>query len=142
MARITSIEVYNQIKDEGLLSERRLEIYKIVYNNGPMTATEAHVKCGLANIKGYRNNANARLLELRELGVVKERGTGICSQTGRKVIRWETTDKLPYKLTPLQKLKRQLKQAEAKVRKIKKKIAMHQYRKEHKGQLDLFDDEY
>lgn len=40
MARDTSREAYNKIKEMGLLSQRRWEVYDILYSHGPMTGGE------------------------------------------------------------------------------------------------------
>ena len=38
--RQTSIDCYNKIKAEGLLSKRRLEVYEILFHHGQLTANE------------------------------------------------------------------------------------------------------
>ena len=95
--RQTSIDCYNQIKSSGLLSKRRWEIYDIVFRYGAMTSNETFDYSELKGVDGYRHNANARMTELRELGVVQELGTTICSKTGKKVILWDVTARLPVK---------------------------------------------
>jgi hypothetical protein len=93
--RQTSIEVYRQMEREGLLSERRWEAYKILYEYGPMTSNEIFEKARLHGNPNYRHNTNARMTELRDLGVAVEVGTRECSVTGRTVILWDVTDQLP-----------------------------------------------
>lgn len=39
--RQTSIDCFNQIKKEGLLSKRRLEVYEAIFKNAPCTTNEA-----------------------------------------------------------------------------------------------------
>jgi len=95
--RQTSIDCYNQIKSEGLLSKRRWEIYDIVFNHGPMTSNETFDYSSLKGVDGYRHNANARMTELRDVGVVQELGTTTCSKTNRTVILWDVTSNLPVK---------------------------------------------
>lgn len=97
MTRQTSIDAYQEILSNGLLSDRRFEIYKILYKTGPMTANEiSEYMRGRNYAKG--SNAHARLCELRELGVVKEVAEVKCSITGMTVIQWDVTDSLPKKL--------------------------------------------
>jgi len=96
--RQTSIDCYRQIEAEGLLSKRRWEIYNILYHHGPMSSNETFDYSKLKGVDGYRHNANARMTELRDLGVVMEIGTKVCSKTGRTVIEWDVTDLLPKKL--------------------------------------------
>ena len=79
-SRQTSIDCYKQIKSEGLLSKRRWEVYDIVFKHGPMTSNETSDFPSLKGVDGYRHNANARMTELREFGVVQEIGTKNCSK--------------------------------------------------------------
>lgn len=97
MVRETSSDCYNQIKEEGLLSKRRWEVYDILFKHGPMTSNETFDYSKLNGVDGYRHNANARMTELRDCGVVKEIGTRQCSKTGRNVILWDVTARLPTK---------------------------------------------
>jgi hypothetical protein len=92
--RQTSIDCYNQIKAEGLLSKRRLEVYEALYKNAPCTTNEA-LKDIFISDGNYRSNEGSRTTELRDLGVIYERGIKKCSITGRNVIEWDLTDKLP-----------------------------------------------
>lgn len=96
--RDTSIEAYHKIKESGVLSERRMEVYDILFNHGPLTATEIFQYSKLNGVKGYRHNTNSRLYELRDMGVVKEVQTTTCSVTGQTVILWDVTSNLPEKL--------------------------------------------
>jgi len=91
--RQTSIDCYNQIKAEGLLSKRRLEVYEAIYNSAPCTSSEAMV--GILNSTNVLTQSRARFTELRELGVIYEKGEKKCTITGRNVIEWDLTDNLP-----------------------------------------------
>ena len=42
--RQTSIDCYNQIKAEGLLSKRRLEVYEAILKSAPCSSGEAFSK--------------------------------------------------------------------------------------------------
>lgn len=93
--RQTSIEALHRIRTQGLLSKRRFEIYDVLYQCGPATATEIAV-----NMSGYKspskgNNVHARLCEMRERGVVTEVGERRCGISGLNVILWDVTSKLP-----------------------------------------------
>lgn len=96
--RQTSIEAYRKIKEEGLLSKARLDVYKALYECGPATAME--IFNFMAQRRGNKVAANvyARLSELRSVGVVRELGTVNCSTTKMNVIQWDVTNKLPIKL--------------------------------------------
>jgi hypothetical protein len=96
--RQTSINCYNRIKSEGLLSKRRLEVYEAIYNSAPCTASE------IFNVKHLKTNQSGRFTELRDLGVIYEKGERRCRVTGRNVIEWDLTDELPTNIkTPTKK---------------------------------------
>lgn len=104
MTRQTSIDVYNAIKNNGLLSKRRWEIYDALYEHGPATANELFKKA-----RGFSSstqaNFHARLGELRDLGVVCELRNRECKTNGNFVIEWEVTNKLPVKYEKAKKEK-------------------------------------
>lgn len=90
MQRQTSIDCYNKIKSEGLLAKRRLEVYEAIFKNAPCTTNEA-----LKDIYSGSHGVGSRTTELRDLGVIYEKGIRPCKVTGRNVIEWDLTDKLP-----------------------------------------------
>lgn len=99
MIRETSFEAYHQIKENGLLSRRRFQVYEILFNHGPLTGSEVASKfrdqfgrMGTSNM-----NIVTRLGEMRDSGVVTELGQRLCSVTGMKVILWDVTKNLPTK---------------------------------------------
>ncbi len=98
MIRETSIETYHHIKENGLLSQRRFEVYEILFHNGPLTAHEvvkiARHKYPEANQTGF----NARLSELETMGVVQRVGSKINPVSGQKNHLWDVTVRLPEKI--------------------------------------------
>ena len=106
--RQTSIDCYRQIKSEGLLSKRRLQVYEILLENGCLTGTELSI---LFKQKHFSSNHSEgirnRISELFDRGVVYEKGIVECKSTGRKVIQWDLTDKLPLKIKNSNKTKKQ-----------------------------------
>lgn len=101
MIRQTSIDVYHQIQAEGLLSRRRFETYECLFNNGPLTAMETGRR-----IDGVLDHSiSPRFAELKRLGVIQEVGEKLCSITGRNVLLWDVTDRLPLKLEKRKKIK-------------------------------------
>lgn len=106
MARQTSIDCYNQIKAEGLLSRRRMQVYEVILYAAPCTSAEAinNLPASVAP-----DQSRARFTELRELGVIYEKGLRECRITGRNVIEWDLTNNLPQDyekpLTTKQKIK-------------------------------------
>ena len=102
--RQTSIECYNKIKAEGLLSKRRLEVYEALLSSAPCTSSEA-----IRNAKTTFGvfGVSSRFTELRDLGVIYEKGEKKCSITGRNVIEWDLTDRLPVNIKNPKKTKKQ-----------------------------------
>ena len=99
MTRETSREAYHKIKDQGLLSQKRWQVYDILFAIGPATgsqvASEYRKRYGrTSNSETVRN----RLTELRDAEVVKEVGRTNDQHTGMSVLQWDVTSKLPIKL--------------------------------------------
>lgn len=89
MTRETSIETYNKIVNNGLISKKRMEVYKALYESGAMTSRE------LFALKGWDTNQSGRFTELQESGVIKEVGIRSCKVTGNTAVVWATTNNLP-----------------------------------------------
>jgi DNA-binding MarR family transcriptional regulator len=105
MTRQTSIEAYRQIAAEGLLSRMRLAVYDALYRHGPLTAGE------LTDYLHMRQAAvSARLTELVTLSVATEIQERICTNSGRRVIEFDVTDKLPTRLPARQSKSSRLKE--------------------------------
>lgn len=98
MNRQTSAEAYRKIKEEGLLSLRKMEVYQILYKYGPLTAHEivsvARSKYPSANQTGF----NARLSELKKVGCAIEVGEKVNAISGKKNYLWDVTSSVPIKL--------------------------------------------
>jgi len=91
----TSAEVYEQIKLEGLLSKKRQEVYEILHLYGPMTGAQVAERMFMGGRKPASETVRNRITELRDRGCVEEVKEGPCPVTGRTVIWWATTDRLP-----------------------------------------------
>jgi len=101
--RQTSIDCYNKIKQEGLLSKRRLEVYEALLYSAPCTSSEA-----IRNAKTTFGvfGVSSRFTELRDLGVIYEKDIRPCMVTGRNVIEWDLTDRLPVNIKKRNKTKK------------------------------------
>ena len=104
--RQTSIDCFIKIKQEGLLSKRRLEVYEAILKNAPCTTNEA-----LKDIHSGSHGVGSRTTELRDAGVIYEKDVRPCNITGRNVIEWDLTDKLPFNTKVPSKTKSQKKRA-------------------------------
>ena len=97
MARQTSIDCYNKIKESKLLPKRRLQAMEYLMDIVPCTASE------LQKAMPYHDGGRdcmKRISELAECGVVYERGVRPCRETGNTVIEWDLTDNLPKNIKP------------------------------------------
>ena len=135
MVRQTSAQAYRNIKLNGLLTERRFEVYEFVYENGPCTAKDVVMGLDTDAVTRGSGTFNGRLSELREQGVVEEVGTTICPHSGQEVLLWnvtvlDTPTKYVRPPTKNQLLCKKIKHLQArlkyvrtvKVRRLKKKI--------------------
>lgn len=97
--RQTSLDAYNKIKTNGLLSQRRFDVYEIIFVHGPLTGAAVADKFYADRKQITRSeNVRNRITELRDMGVVKEVGFQTDTATGMRVILWDVTDNLPVKL--------------------------------------------
>jgi hypothetical protein len=103
--RQTSIDCYNQIKSEGLLSKMRLKVYEAILRKAPCTSGEAFAT--MTTKENQISQSRARFTELRELGVIYEVRNRKCTITGMNVIEWDLTDKLPINVKKNNKTKKQ-----------------------------------
>ena len=103
--RQTSIECYNKIKEQGLLSNMRFKVYEAILKKAPCTSGEAFAT--MTTKENQISQSRARFTELRELGVIYEKGEKKCSITGRNVIEWDLTESLPVNVKNPNKTKKQ-----------------------------------
>jgi len=95
ITRPTSLKVYREIEEEGLLSRMRFKVYSTLFKYGPMTAGELTHR-----IKGPNEvhpSYHRRLDELGDLGVAERLHIRPCEITGRNAYVWAVTNKLPGK---------------------------------------------
>lgn len=93
MTRQTSIEAYNTIKENGLLSKRRWEVYQTLYEHGPLSQVETSF-----SLRGKLDwGINPRFSELKKMGLIIEVGKTIDPRTGQTVLLWDVTSNLPKK---------------------------------------------
>lgn len=103
--RQTSIEAYNFIKFNNILSERRWQVYDVVFHHGPMTSAEAFVILNrLYPIKNL-TQSRARFTELRDMGAFYEVKVRQCSVSGMQAIEWDVTNRIPGKLIKQKRIK-------------------------------------
>lgn len=104
--RQTSVSAYRKIRDEGLLSKRRWEVYNVLFHHGPLTATGIASKIPNFKSPSVGFNVHARLCELRARLVVEELGQIVCPYTKMMVINWDVTADLPIDVKRIAKKKK------------------------------------
>ena len=102
--RQPSIDCYNEIKQAGLLAKRRFETFEAIFKSAPCTRQEALEHTNPLNALSL---SAARFTELRRIGVIYEKDIRPCKVTGRNVIEWDLTDRLPIKIKKSNKTKKQ-----------------------------------
>jgi Fe2+ or Zn2+ uptake regulation protein len=110
MTQRTSIETYYEIKNSGLLSEKRWKVYDIFYQmNRPLTGAEVS-QIYKANYPSSQHSETIRnrITELKEMGLLAEFEIVDCTFTGRKVYTFITTNNLPEKLEKKETLNQKL----------------------------------
>lgn len=97
MIRQTSVSAFHTIKENGLLSRKRLEVYSIIAKHGPLNCRQIIEIAA----KGTVTNTGAisgRLSELVNLDVIESAFERPCPTTGHVTIFWQITDRLPKKI--------------------------------------------
>ena len=101
--RLTSIESYKTLLNQGIITQKQLQVISLLQKTDkPVTAGELFQistvrKLGLTVVKG---SVSARLSELESMGVVSAIGTKTCGLTGHTAIAWVLTNKLPKQKIP------------------------------------------
>ena len=95
--RETSIQVYKQIEASGLLAKQELEVLSAFANHGPATARENDVRCGIAEVVLGRS-LQPTITRLVSMDVLCEVGKRPCTVTGRTVLVYDMTGRLPRAL--------------------------------------------
>lgn len=97
----TSRDVFQKIKDGGMLSKMRLVAYEIVWLYGPVTGAEIDA-INQGDGGRRRGHLHKRLSELERMGLVRVIGRQKCRVTGHDAEAWASTDRLPA-IDPVQK---------------------------------------
>ena len=88
--RETSLEAYNYIIENGILSKRMTEAYRNILHYGPVTGNEL---CKLMKKPGQWK----LMAPLKERGLITEVGKRRCNVTGYNAFAWDVTGNLPSK---------------------------------------------
>jgi hypothetical protein len=92
MIRETSIEAYHKIRDCGLLSKLRFDVYDVVFKHGPLTQGEAWHE----HLTRYQQHSVLpRFKELEDRGVIRCLGNKPCRTTGHNARVYDVTNNVP-----------------------------------------------
>ena len=112
MVQTTSIETYHAIKNSGLISEKRMKVFDIFYQN-PRGLTGAQVSEIYRRenpTSQHSETIRNRITELVQMGVLAELGVVECEFSKRSVMKWCCIDKMPIPLEKKVTRKEQIKQ--------------------------------
>jgi hypothetical protein len=107
--KATSVDTYNEIKENGLLSEKRMRVYDILYEYGHLTGTQvATIYKNKFPSKSTSETIRNRITELVKMECVDELGEIYCPISKRNVTLFGVNDNLPkkYELPPTLKQRR------------------------------------
>jgi hypothetical protein len=110
MVKTTSIETYHLIKDSGLISEKRMRVFDIFYEN-PQGLTGAEVSDIYRKkhpTSQHSETIRNRITELVQIGVLSEIGVVECQFSKRSVTKWCCIDKMPIPLEKKQTKKEKI----------------------------------
>ena len=110
MMQYTSVEAYHSIKNSGLLSDKRMKVYEIFFENpNGLTGTQVSeiFKSKYPSSKHSETIRN-RITELRDVGCIRELGIVQCETSKRNVMRFIITNNLPIRLDKKTTLKEKL----------------------------------
>ena len=112
MVKTTSIETYHSIRDSGVLSEKRMNVFDIFYENpNGLTGSEvSKIYKGKFPSSKHSETIRNRITELCQMGVIVEMGVSECPYTKRKVMKWCCVDRLPIPLEKKPTRKEQIKE--------------------------------
>lgn len=112
MIQTTSIETYQSIKNSGLISEKRLKVFDIFYQNPKgLTGAEVSEIYRRENpTSQHSETIRNRITELVQMGVLVEIGVVECQFSKRSVMKWCCVDKMPIPLEKKPTRKEQIKE--------------------------------
>lgn len=108
--RTNSLEAYEAVKKNGVLNKSCFEVYEAIAQLGGASTEQAGRRV-LEKVGGERKanpNIHPRILDLEEMGMVKDSGRFCINPSGQRAAIWEITDRV----IPLEDKRLQLKTEE------------------------------
>lgn len=125
MVRDTSIAAYHAIKERGLLSERRFQVYEIFVEANPRPLTGSQVsRLWHDRYQGSDTSevVRSRITELAERGLLEEDGTVFDDRTEMMVIAWRVVDRLPAEVERRESKAQKVKRLETEVERLRRLV--------------------
>lgn len=94
MARDTSAQAYQNIKDNGVLTKRQEQVYETVYHIGPIGSRAVWEEIKKTHPNVPHNSISPRFKQLIREGVLKEVGEYECPYTKETVTCYDVTSKV------------------------------------------------
>lgn len=137
--KYTSLEAYTTIVTNGLLFKRRMEVYKLIAEHGPISANDLYrlVKKETGT-KGNISGWASRFGELEEMGCIEAVGTNTDEVSGKACYQYAITNNLP-RLEKKETSKEIIARLKKEIELLKRRIRYLKNKYETKNQ-DLFDD--
>ena len=96
--RENSIKAYNEIKENGMLSQILWDIYDVFWHHGPLTSRQANeIYCRTLKKANNLNQFRSKVTILKDRKVLKETEDVKCEVTGMTVAVYDVTSGLPEK---------------------------------------------
>lgn len=122
MTRQTSIDSYNTIVKNGLLSKVDELVYTTLFKQGPSTQNEIWQTEEASEY--MQHTISPAFARLKRRGVIKDIGKRVCSISNRKVLVWDVTDQLPQDTPRAKPLKTQLIEANLRIEQLEEEVAL------------------
>lgn len=125
ITRAASIMALEDIERRGLLSRRRLQVYKVICENGPMIGSHiSKVVKERFGSWGSSETVRNRITELVESGAVEALGLVVDPNNGRIVSLFAATGRLPVFKTKVKAKTR--KQLEKEIEELTEKLSWYE----------------
>jgi hypothetical protein len=101
-----SMDAFNHIKKNGLLSDKRLKVYHILalHPQGLTGSEVSNIYKQHYPTSQHSETIRNRITELRDSGVLDEVGNVVCQFTKRNVMKYRVNGQMPTKLVPKKSL--------------------------------------
>jgi|GEM_PF-2993311 len=123
MTRQTSIDVYREIKEQGLISKMQFEVYDKAFEFGPITQGETWDE-HFSDLQ--RHTVAPRFAEMKKIGILAVVGKRKCRYSGRICEEWDVTSKRPVTIAPTKSKDKIIAELQAENKELRKKLGLQE----------------